>query len=445
MSWLSQIWNGLGFSARNELPRIPNTIQFIPLDNRNNIARVDLDTTLNLHEAFYKCPPLAAIISKKASAFANGKFEVLNRQTGNYTRGAYKEWDKLLNKPNVMQNRIQFLKQLYAYLQIYGWCYAIPVYPAGIKDRPSSIWLLPPWCTDVRIKDKGRNPYTYGPKDNIREVKFCWNGEETILDERDLILFTDTTTTICRDTWLPKSRLCALQDPIDMVSSVEEAGLTVIQKRGPQGIIADDSKDPLGNVAMDDTEKENLQNQLQRYGLTRGQWQYVLTSQNLKWVPIGSNIADLQLSPMKLEAIKELCDGLDFPFPLSAFSDQSTFNNIRTADRILYQNAIIPDSLNIVEQLNEGLKTPENNIEFIISYDHVPALQDSDKEKGDGRKALGDAAINEFKNNLITKNRVLEILGEDTIPGGDIYYTDTEEYKQQNEARSQQQTTQNQS
>lgn len=432
MSWLDSIlpawWPR---SSNTTLPAPPHGISFFPVGNHHEIAHINLVTNTDLHNAFYKCPPLAAIISKKASAFANGKFEVLNRETQNYTRGKYKEWDYLLNKPNPMQNRIQFLKQLYAYNQIYGYCYAIPIYPVGFKDRPSSIWLLPNWCLHVELKDKTRIPFTYTGQDSVRKIVFTWGGTDTELREEDLILFTDTTTTIDHCTWLPKSRLCALQDPIDMVRSTEEAGLTVIQKRGPLGLISDDSKDPLGNVAMSAEDKAAVQQGLQGYGLTRQQSQYIMTSQNLKWVPIGSSIADLQLSPMKLEAIRELCDGLDFPFPLMAFSDQSTYNNIKTADRILYQNAIIPDSLNLVEQLNQGLKTPDQNIEFIISYEHVPALQDSEKEKGDGRKAMGDAALNEYKNNLITKNRVLEIMGEDTVPGWDIYYFQSEEYQQQ--------------
>jgi hypothetical protein len=38
-----------------------------------------------------------------------------------------------------------------------------------------------------------------------------------------------------------------------------------------------------------------------------------------------------------------------------------------------------------------------------------------------------------YKNNFITKNRSLEMLGEDTIPGADYYYSESPEFKAQTE------------
>lgn len=405
--------------------------QFIPW-GVNKIQYINLESPGDYKRAIETCAPLAAIIMLCADAFSNGKFEVLNRSTQNYTRGGYKEWDKLLNRPNIFQNRSQFLKQVYTYTKTNGYCYALPVYPAGYSDRPASIWLLPPWCIEVELKDKNRKPYTYTEGEAIRNVYFVWNGQKTQLKEEDLILFQDNTPNIDKDTWLPESCLKSLGQPISLFTSSEEAAVTLVQKRGPMGIISNAMQDVLGAV-QNPLQKEELQLDLQRYGLTDQQAQYIITNQNLQWIPIGVSISELQLDENKLSAVKSMCFVLGYPFPLTPFSDQSTYENIKTAGKDLYQGTIIPQANNLIEQLNEGLDTPKQNIEITVTYDDVYVFQQSLKEKGEGRKALGDAAINEYKNNLITLNRALEIMQEDTIPGADYYYRDSPEFMQQQE------------
>jgi hypothetical protein len=431
-NWIQRnVLQPLGFEPTVHVdPIIPidRHIDFIPF-GMGKIAYVDLNRSADYKKALEQCSPLAAIIMLCADAFSNGKFEVLNRTTQNYTRGVYKEWDRLLARPNMFQNRAQFLKQVYTYTTLNGYCYGLPIYASGFNDRPSSIWLLPPWCIEVELKDQQRKPYTYKTGEAIRKVFFVWEGTKTELKEEDLILFTDNSPNVDPCTWLPESRLKSLGYPISLFTSSEEAALTLIQKRGPMGIISNAMDDVLGSV-NNPVEKEQLQQDLQRYGLTNQQFQYIITNQNLQWIPIGVNISELMLDENKLNAIKSMCFVLGYPFVLSPFSDQSTYENIKSAGKDLYQNTIVPGAQNIIEQLNEGLKTPEQNIEIIVSYEHLPAFQMSEKERGEGRKAMGDAAISEYKNNLITFNRALELLDEDTIPGGDYYYRDSPEQAQ---------------
>lgn len=404
-------------------------VDFIPVGN-GKIQLISLNDAQDYREAIETCAPLAAILMLSAEAFSNGTFEVLNASTDNYVRGKYKDWETLLDNPNPFSNRKEFLKQISLYSRMAGYCYALPVYAAGFRDVPESIWLLPPWCVTVELKDRNRNPYSYKRGEAIRRVFFNYGGRRTELKEEELILFKDNTPHIDENTWLPKSVLTSLQYQISMFTSADEAGVTLIQKRGPLGIISNDTKDAIGHASNPDEEKR-VQENLQRYGLSRGQWQYIVTSQNLRWVPIGLNSADLRLDENQLKAVKAMCFALGYPFILTPFSDQSTYNNMQQAGKDLYQNLIIPIGQSLIEQLNAGLRAREQNIKIVVSYEDVAAMQQSVEEKGKGRKAMGDAVINEYKNNLITLNRALELLGEDTIQGGDYYYRDSPEYQQQ--------------
>lgn len=395
-----------------------NGIEFVPVEG-NEIAYVELTNSNHYKDAIINCAPLASIMMLCADAFSNGKFEVLNRATQNYTRGAYKEWDRLLNRPNFMANKSTFLKQLHTNIISNGYCYALPIYPSGFRDRPSAIFLLPPEITEVELKDPTRLPYSYKANESIRRVFINYGGKKTELKEEELILFTDNTPHVDVKTWLPQSRLKSLKVPTSIFTASENVTLTQTVKHGPTGIISpDNNKDALGTIPYTEEEKQNLQSELRRYGITSGQWQHIIANQAMKYTPIGSSIADLRLDENELKCIKSFCFLLGYPFDASPFGDRASWNNLNEGEKKWYQGSIMPQAANIVEQLNEGLKTPDQNIEIIVSYEDVYVFQQSQKDKGDGRRSMNQALQIEWNNGLITRNMWLEELGRDTIKGG---------------------------
>ena len=54
-------------------------------------------------------------------------------------------------------------------------------------------------------------------------------------------------------------------------------------------------------------------------------------------------------------------------------------------------------------------------------FSKVAALQQSEKERGEGKQAVAQAAETMWNNNIITLNRMREMLGEETVNGDDIY------------------------
>ena len=346
------------------------------------------------------CSPIAAIISRKADAFANGNIEILNRATQNYTRGQYKEWDRLIARPNPMQTKTDFLKQLYTYMMMRGYCYALPFYPEGYTDRPSAIWLLPPWLVTVSRINYQSILLTNQIPD--RTITLNISGTTRSFNESQLMLFRDSSGLVDEYTLLPQSRLKSLQKQITNLIGGLDSRATLIQRRGAIGILSNDDQDEGGNVPMKKQEKEELQADYRRYGMSGDAWQVIITNAKLKWQSMVIPTKDLMLMEEHEADVRDMCDRLNYPYELLSLAKGVTYANKEEAKKILYQDAIIPESIAIIEQLNEGLKTPDQNIEIVNSYDHVEALQDSVETTANGRKANNTALLIEYEAGCIT-------------------------------------------
>lgn len=397
-------------------PKINPAIKFFY--NNGEIQWENINGTDTLLKVYRKCAPLSAIINRSAKAFASGNLEVLNATTDNYVRGQYKDWEKLLNNPNPLQSKRQYFRQQYTYTQINGWSLALKVTPVGF-NVPTQLWPLPFWC--IEVEEKKKRIDLMDREQLLSGMYFTHNGIRTPLDPKNLILFTDDSGDIDDRTWLPRSRFIQLQYPITTLLSAVEAEVTMIQKKGAIGIITNKQVDTLGgSVPMTPDEKDELQAEFRNYGLSRNQWQYIISQTPVEYQSMTFPTKDLLLHESYRKAYQDLCDEYEFPYELTAHSERKNLANVKTFDTILYQNKIIPDANAFDEQLMVGLGAVENNIKIRHDYSHVPALQQSEEEKGKGRKSMNEALKIEWDNNILTRNMWLEKLGEDTVKN-DLY------------------------
>lgn len=426
-SWLSVLPTNSGYAPTDLKSglNIASGISFIPTDGAGNVQYIELNEAVDLFKAYNKCAPLASILSQMSKAFVSGKIEVLNARTGNYVRGEYKEWEKLMHRPNPMQSGKQFLKQLYTYIKINGYCFGLKMYGSGFNDRPYELWLLPPESITLYRKRYGLLlPGTYTKPTDIYDIYFEFDGQKTKLEPENLMYFSDSTI-IDPDTLMPQSRLVPLRYPISNIIAIYEASATLIQKRGALGILSNHSKDQIGSIPIEKEERERVQNEFySNYGLTRGQSQIIITTAALQWQQMSMNVRDLMLNETQLTNLKDIYEGFDYPFVIAAHSDQANYTNSKTGDMRLFQNTIIPDAEDIIEQqLNENLNTAALNIKIVTNFDAIPALQASKLQQYDSMKKLNEALKIEYDNGLITRNDWLEAIGKDRVanPEFDLY------------------------
>lgn len=387
--------------------------------------------------AYQQCPIVSAVINKMAQALVNGKTVIKTADGKKEATTTYaKAILKLMKRPNGIQTGKQFKAQGNVYKRIYGYCPVLVIKPVGFEDDPSAwkLWNIPPWM--VQIRDSQDMFYKSGTKP-FQSIWLTYMGHSEQLNPDGIFFLKEnqisTGTYMMNSTnpdnvslFLPDSKLFALEKPIDnFIASLNSRG-SMIRNRGPQWLLTNDSGDPeSGSMPLDPIDKDNLYKDFLQFGTMNGQRKAIITDAKLKLQTVGFDVKQLQLLEGELQDAKQICDGLNYPPYLLGLVD-AKFDNQDIAERALYTNSIIPDSDSDDEQWSELFQLDKQAVPLMISTDfsHLPALQENVTEMGKGRWYMNQALLIEWLQDGITYNRWRELLGEDTVSGMDIYYSD---------------------
>ena len=366
-------------------------------------------------EAYRRCPPVAAIINRKAQCYINGKLKILNSKNKEAEGTQAEKLRKLMKRPNPIQSWKQFEAQMYIYFQVFGFALILPIRPYGFSNIDSkALWNIPPSWIDITATQER---FTLSGAITLKEIVINFNGTRLTILIEDLIIIKDIVPSFDTLTF-PESKLNACQMYVNNIIGAIESRNTLINFRGAQGIITQDpGKGQFTSVPMTPDERNDLQKDFRRYGLRSRQFQVILTTASLKWQNIGYPTKDLMLFEEVEESTIGICGNLNFPPFILNLSDP-TFNNMATAEKSLYTNAVIPDSDVIEEQWDQAFELETYNLHTNKDYTHLDILQENKKEAAERRKTLNDALKMEFEAGLITLDDWLEELGKEPLPGG---------------------------
>lgn len=392
--------------------------------------------------AYEGCPPVNAIINRKAQAYINGKTWILNTQgkaKGKEATGTEAaKLKKLISRPNPIQSWKQFEAQGYIYQQLFGYNIVLPIKPAGFKDNidATSLWNIPP--TMVKFDETNKLFYQTDMAGMIKDITLTYKGIESKLKAADIYLMKDFTPSF-HTLILPQSRIAALSMPINNIIGAYESRNVLINYRGALGILSQDpGNGQYGAIPMTEDQKTALQQDFRRYGLKNHQWQFIITSASLKWQQMGVATKDLMLFEEIEADTMAICDAYNYPYQLMSAAKGTTFSNLNEGKKLLYQDATIPEAESMYEQWNQLFDTQRFNIILDKDFTHVDVLQEDKVQAATARKQRNDALLIEWQNDVITRNRWLELNGEDPLPeGGDLYYS---EWKKQNPEQQNQNT-----
>lgn len=381
-------------------------------------------------KAFKKCPPLSAVILKKTQAFANGKTWILNK------KGKAKEKEStnpiaekvraLLAKPNPFQSQKEFEAQLYAYIQVFGFCFVLPIKPVGFPNTDAGkLWNIPPSMVDI---EESRKSWLLAEanKDVIKYLVIDFAGEKTEIPLSDVFIFTDFTPTFHSPVF-PEGRTAMLEFPISNIIGALETRGRIIDERGPQGIISSDSKDSSGYVPIQEEQKEEMQKDFLRYGMKRQQWQYIITSASVKFTQVTQSTRELMLFEEIEDDTMMICDGYNYPYRLLSSDKTNSLggSDLREWKKELYEGAIVPEAENISEQWNKFFDLEKYGLVIQKDYTHIPCMQDDEQKKASARKTRDEAMQIEFLHNLCTMDEWRVANNDDPVGGefgGKKYY-----------------------
>lgn len=379
------------------------------------------------YRAYFECAPLAGIINRKAQSFTNGTPYLINtagkakdkEATGNIAT----KINNLLAKPNRLQSREEFEAQNYIYTQLFGYCIVLAMKPVGFPlYEATELWNIPPNLLEVLEK---RGIFYTNKGSDFISIHLTYGGERVALPLDNIIVIRDLMPSFC-SVALPESRVATLRMPINNIIGAYESRNMLINSRGALGMLTNQTQDAAGFINLKPDEKRNiLRDFKQLYGLKKGQSHIIITSANLKWQSMVQPTKDLMLFEEIEDDGNRICDQYMFPAELFAkMNGGTTFSNIATATRNLYQDAIMPESKLIYSQWNMAFETAKFDLELGREYKNLPAMQAASKEEAEANLRKDQSCQIRFRNDIITKNEWRIEVGKEPIANGDVYYSE---------------------
>lgn len=375
-------------------------------------------------EAYQKCPPLTAVINRKAQCYINGKTEIINTQETESNSAAAKRLKALLKNPNPLQTWKQFEAQQYIYIQLFGFCVTLPIIPAGFEKlgplHATSLWNIPPYMLD--IAESNKLFYQTDITGIIDYIRLDYKGIQTQLPLENLFIFKDFTPS-ANSLIFPESRIKSLTMPINNIIGAYLSRNELINYAGAQGLMSPAADDINGAIPLKGKEKAELQEDFKRqYGIQRGQWRYIIAPTAMNWVPIGKPTKDLMLFEEISDDIMRICDTLNYPSPLLNSEKGPSVSNTAVYQAQIYTDGIIPESEDIYEQWDRYFKLEKLNLCIRKNYNHVSVLQENKKEQGQALLYLNQSNMLLWNQDLITANEIRESNEMDLIPEwGNMY------------------------
>ena len=375
-------------------------------------------------DAYQKCPPVSAIINKKAQAFINGKTGIFNTQGKPATSNEAKKISALLKNPNPLQSQKQFEAQQYIYMQLFGYCPMLIMKSFGFPNHEADqLWNIPPFMIDI---EETKNLWYNNPDKVINKIVLNYKNIKSNLDLSNVYIFEDFTPSFT-SVIIPDSRLKALAKPINNIIGAYESRNVLINYRGALGILTPE-KDTMGTIPIDPKHKAALQTDFRRYGLQESQWQVIISQAAMKWQPMGYPTKELMLFEEVEASTMAICDAFSYPFRLLNYNGGSlSGTDVKEFKKQLYQDAIIPESDSIYEQYNSLFKTEELNITIKKDFGHIAVMQEDIKLISESRFYLSRSAQMDFLCNVITLNQYRTIMSVPVTTDGNVYYSDIKE------------------
>lgn len=361
---------------------------------RHNGA-INTSTAAGQALAVAKCSVLSSIISKKVTAIADARFWAKDAEDKDVERP--QELARVM-RPNAYQTLPEFVCMVEFFTQIFGKAYIYRMTPVGFDE--SEIFVVPNLMVS-ETTDSGVAA-SFKPFADVLKYTITFNGGQTIdVAPDDMFIVRDVTYSLNKmgDS---VSRMIPLQDPINTFIASYEATNELLVNRGMLGIISLTSDDPAALAAARPAtadDKNELQNQLRKYGVLRDSFKYAITSYRAAYTPVSSTINDLGISTIINSCKKEIAYRYQVPSVMLDI-EGATYSNYGEAKLEFYTADIIPSARNIMSVINKIYGFEEFKI--MPFFDHLELFQNAKRAQAQGMTALVSALNAAVQSQLMT-------------------------------------------
>lgn len=375
-----------------------NYIGVPPVFQGASFAPGVIDTTGSIGQAkaYALCAPLMSVISKKCAAIKNFRLSAVTEEGKDIERP---DALRTISRPNRVQNIVDFVATVEAMMQIFGKAYIVRIEAAGMPGQFELFVVPNPCVTEVSQMSQR---VSFIPDEDVKEYNVTICGHSIKIDKEEMFIVRDSSYNLnaCGGSI---SRMEALQKPINTFISSYEAVHELMVNRGMLAIISltSGSGDIIRDSRLPETgdEKKNIQKAFAKYGMRADQMKYAITSMNAAVSPVSSTITDLGLTDVQKTCKKEIADIYQVPSVLLDV-EGATYANAKEAKKILYNDAIIPEAVNILTVIN-GIYGFEG-FRVMPYFDHLELFQQAKREQAAGMANLVTALNNAVAGGLMT-------------------------------------------
>ena len=362
---------------------------------------------------YFMIPEVNAIYNKRASAHANIKIKVCDKET---LEPVDNDLSRLLKNPNWYQSIEEFIVNSNLYHDIFGNEYSYCLYPEGFStERTKALYTLMPSMVSPKISNMEGLFFQQSESPDVTyEVKT--QGQKTILSADEIIHLADNQ--IYQDSkggkkFECKSKLKSLKTPLDnMIAAYESRGV-LIRNRGALGILTNDTKDVAGVIDIDEDEKIDIQNEYRsNYGIGSDQWNIIITNASLKWQQMALDVDKLKLFEEIKEDYIKIAVSYNYPPELlpSSGSPNLFGDNKAQSEKQWYLDSIIPEAAARINNLNDKFNTENESYQIIGTFDHLPIFKKDQKEQATRITLLTNALSRQLADGVITTEEYKQIL-----------------------------------
>jgi HK97 family phage portal protein len=304
----------------------------------------------------------------------------------------------LIEKPNPMQSRYEFLQALVGFYRISGNGYIERVF---IKGRPAQLYAL---RSDRMKVLPGITGIPRGYKYTVNNQEAVWDCDP-LTGESDIRHLKDFNPL---DDWYGMSPIEAGAYAIDQ----HNESMTHIQALLQNGAAPSGALET--SVDLSDDQFNRLKAEIDgKYTGSKNAGRPLLLEGGMKWVQMGLSPQQMAMIETKYSAARDISLALGVPPLLLNIPGDSTYSNYKEARLAYYEETIIPIAHMIRDELNGWLSEQYfQGVRLELDLDQIPAIVEKRRELWDMADKANDLTINERR----------EMKGYEPVEGGDQIY-----------------------
>lgn len=311
---------------------------------------------------------------------------------------------KLLNTPNPMLSKSEFIEGIVTYRLISGNSYVLMI--ESQNSKPKELYLLRPDRVEI-IPDKSNIPYIY----RYRAENSSYDFKVDKLTGRSSILHLKTFNPL--NDLYGLSPIEAAAYSIDQHNQAGAWNQAMLQNGArPSGaLIVQSAKDGSGGH-LSSEQYMRLKEQIESYYTgAKNVGRPILLEGGLDWKEMSLSPKDMDFIKSKNSSARDIALAFGVPPQLLGIPGDNTYSNLVEARLSLWEQTILPTLENIISHFNSWL-VPKFGNDLCLSYD-----KDAIEILIEKRQKLWQYVQNA---SFMTLNEKREAFGLPKIPGGDV-------------------------